>query len=314
MSQVTVAFAGASNSALPHKATYAVDQTPISGLSEAQDLAAEFVTGYRGNTAAAYRRDLADFLGYSARAGLDPLAARRVDLNLYLRHGEDLGLAPATLARRLVALRGYYTYAVLEGHLAASPAEHVRYKVPRRERGPRALSLPELRALLAAADADRPRSAALVWLLATTGVRISEACNARHCDVQPGPLPQLRVIGKGRVPHLVPLVPPTWQRLSALPDGQPSGPLLATRTGAALDRRAAARTITRLATDAGIGQPVSPHALRHTFVTLARQTGCDLTDIQDAVGHADPATTRRYDHLALDPARHPAHALAGVLA
>ena len=112
---------------------------------------------------------------------------------------------------------------------------------------------------------------------------------------------------------MVPLVRPTWDRLSALTPASTNGALFATRSGRAVDRRAFARTVDRLAEMAGIG-PASPHVLRHTFVTLARANGCDLPDIQDAVGHANPAPTRRYDHYAAGSERHPAHRLAGALA
>jgi integrase-like protein len=85
----------------------------------------------------------------------------------------------------------------------------------------------------------------------------------------------------------------TWTRPEPL-CGPGEGPVLRTATGRPLDRRAAARTLCRVAATAGIPGRFSPHLLRHTFVTLARQSGCPLQDVQDAVGHADrppPAAT-----------------------
>jgi site-specific recombinase XerD len=55
------------------------------------------------------------------------------------------------------------------------------------------------------------------------------------------------------------------------------------------------RIVHRLARATGIAKAVSPHSLRHTFVTLALDAGASLRDVQDSAGHADPRTTRRYD-------------------
>jgi integrase/recombinase XerD len=76
-----------------------------------------------------------------------------------------------------------------------------------------------------------------------------------------------------------------------------TGPLFVTSTGARLDRHAVFRLVRRLAERAGLesaGQ-ISPHSLRHAFATTARAEGVPLEDVQDAMGHADPRTTRRYD-------------------
>jgi integrase/recombinase XerD len=70
----------------------------------------------------------------------------------------------------------------------------------------------------------------------------------------------------------------------------------------------------RLARKAGIEQSLSPHSLRHTFVTLALDAGASLRDVQDAAGHADPRTTRRYDRARHALHRHPTYLLQAVLA
>ncbi|MGH2949770.1 MAG: tyrosine-type recombinase/integrase, partial [Solirubrobacteraceae bacterium] len=91
-----------------------------------------------------------------------------------------------------------------------------------------------------------------------------------------------------------------------------AGRRLATRSGRRLDRQAAWKIIRRLARLAGIEHAVSPHSLRHTFVTLALDAGVSLRDVQDAAGHADPRTTRRYDRARHQLERHPTHVLAGL--
>jgi integrase/recombinase XerD len=296
--------------------------------SRAGQLAGEFLASYRGHTAAAYRRDLADFFGHCTAHRLHPLAARRVDLARYLQALEAAALSPATIARRLVAVRGYYSYCVDEDALAASPAARIKTRRHRSQSAIRSLTTTDLSRLLAAADAHSPRLSALTWVLATTGLRISEACGARIEDLhRVDGLTWLDVTCKGNVRRSVPLVAPARDRVTAMLSGTAStktagttmmtgpatGPLFATRTGTPLDRHSAARTLRSLAADLDLG-PFSPHVLRHTFVTLARANGCALEDVQDAVGHADPATTRRYDRTVASMATHPAGPLLTALA
>jgi site-specific recombinase XerD len=96
--------------------------------------------------------------------------------------------------------------------------------------------------------------------------------------------------------------------------GREDGPLLLTQGGDRLDRHDAARAIRRLARAASLDKPLSPHGLRHSFVTLALEAGVPLHRVQDAAGHADPRTTRRYDRArhALDG--HASYALASFIA
>jgi len=82
-----------------------------------------------------------------------------------------------------------------------------------------------------------------------------------------------------------------------------------------VDRVLLFRLVRRLAQRAGLPQPdaVTPHALRHTFATIATERGADLDDLQDAMGHADPRTTRRYQRAARRLERDPAHLVAAAL-
>lgn len=83
---------------------------------------------------------------------------------------------------------------------------------------------------------------------------------------------------------------------------------------ARLDRHAAARTVKRLARQAGIGQKISPHSLRHSFITAALDARFALRDVQEAASHADPRTTIRYDRAIGSLDRHPIYIVATGLA
>ena len=89
-----------------------------------------------------------------------------------------------------------------------------------------------------------------------------------------------------------------------------------TSTGARIDRHGVFRLIRRLAREAGIpaADRLSPHSLRHAFATAARDEGIPLEDVQDAMGHADPRTTRRYDRDRHNLDRDPAYTLAAARA
>jgi site-specific recombinase XerC len=85
-------------------------------------LLAAFLVGYEGHTRAAYARDLADWLAFCARHGIEPLAAHRAHVDAYARDlAETQGRARSTVARRLSALAGFYGYALDEDLIDRSP-------------------------------------------------------------------------------------------------------------------------------------------------------------------------------------------------
>ncbi len=94
-----------------------------------------------------------------------------------------------------------------------------------------------------------------------------------------------------------------------------TGPLFVTASGSRLDRVAAYRLLRRLARQAEIPSwaSISPHSLRHSFATAALDAGVALRDVQDAMGHADPRTTRRYDRTRHNLDRHATYAVASFL-
>jgi site-specific recombinase XerD len=91
--------------------------------------------------------------------------------------------------------------------------------------------------------------------------------------------------------------------------------LFTTDTGRPVDRTHVFKLVRRLAREADLPHPdsITPHSLRHTFATLATERGADLDDLQDAMGHADPRTTRRYQRSARRLDRDPAHLVAAAL-
>lgn len=262
--------------------------------------------GASPNTVAAYRRDLHDwarFLGRRRARVTDATPAVVVD---YLERLRASGLRPASVARRLSAVRGLYRHLVREGVLARDPAEHV--EVPRPPRPlPRALARETVSALVEAPDTGRPagvRDRALLELLYATGLRASECCALRLEDLN---LAAGFVVctGKGRRQRLVPVgaAALAWVR-TYLGDVRPRatrrrdcGRLFVNPRGQPLSRQSVWRIVWRAAAAAGVRRRVSPHVLRHSFASHLLEGGADLRSVQAMLGHADIGTTQIYTHL-----------------
>jgi site-specific recombinase XerD len=269
---------------------------PALRLRTATEVAAAFLAGYGPATREAYARDLRVWGDYLDRLGVDVRAAHRVHVDAFVRQAEQDGSSPATIARRLSALSGFYAYAADEGLIDRSPVARVRRPRVSDESPRLGVDRAGMRALLDTARASGRRDHALACLLALNGLRITEALRADVDDlgVERGHR-TLRLHRKGGKRQTIALAPRTADTMDALLDGRDTGPMFATRSGRRMDRHAALKVVRRLAQAAGIEHIVSPHSLRHGFVTLALDAGVPLRDVQDAAGHADPRTTRRYD-------------------
>ena len=248
-------------------------------------------------TQEAYTRALARYRGW---LGDHPLRSVRMpDAIAYARHLETSHLAPSSQAQALAAVRSLYKFLARVGAEAGgidhSPFEAVPTpKVPT-QGAPRMLTRDELHAMLACAT---PKVRALVLLLATTGLRISEALGATWADVFTDPHGNtgLRVVGKGGKAREVKLRPDVLAALEMWKTD--AGPLLPARHGGPMSKQSADAMLARLAQKAGIGKNVSAHWLRHYMATQALAAGAPLLTVQRDLGHAALATTQRYLHAA----------------
>jgi integrase/recombinase XerD len=299
--------------------TTALTVAPSGGLTTPttpSEVAAAWLLGYSGGTRRAYSTDLAGWGAWLERAGIEPFDAHRAHVEAFARDLELDGRAPATIARKLSALASFYAYALDESLIDRSPVARVRRPKVGDESPSTGLDRDELRAFLAAARRSGPRDAALALLLALNGLRISEALGADVADLgtERGHR-TLAIVRKGGKRARVPLAAPTAEAIDAYLAGRTDGPLFVTRSCRRVLQQQADKTVRRLARAAGIdGKTVSAHTMRHSFVTAALDAGASLRDVQDAAGHADPRTTRRYDRArhALD--RAPTYAVAAALA
>lgn len=277
---------------------------------------AAWLLGYKSaNTRAAYGRDLRGFVEFCADHDIDPITARRAHIDAYARNLEATGSTPATVARKLSAISSFFGYLVAEEIINRNPADVVRRPKTDTDSQTTGMDRDQVRRLLTTARADSPRAHALITLLVNNGLRVSEVLGADVTDLGTERGHRvLSVVRKGGKRATVPLAPAVVDAIDTYLAGRTDGPLFATATGKRLDRPYVLRLVKRLAKDAGVAGTFSPHSLRHSFVTLALDAGVPLRDVQDAAGHADPRTTRRYDRARHNLDRHAAYALAGYLA
>jgi len=235
--------------------------------------------------------DLRGFFVWCRSRGLDPLAASRVHIELFLRWMQEVrSYQPSTVSRRLSVISGFYRTCVIDGALEHSPAEYVRRPVVSSESPTLGLTHLQFEAMLGAArESARPDDFALVAMLGLLGLRIFEATGANIGDLgEEHGHRVLKVHGKGDKTVLVPLPPAVNRALERAIDGRTAGPILRTRRGSRMDRHCATRRLRRLAGTAGVTiARMHPHMLRHTFVTTMLDAGA-LTCATSKSPHVTP--------------------------
>ena len=252
------------------------------------------------HTRAAYYGDLIRFAVYANAHGLNILKASKSDVagfKAVLEDADGAHLSPACVARRISTVSSFYRHLEEEGVTVGNPALLVRRPRVSDESMTPALTRVEAARLLEQADTAGARDHALICLLLLNGLRVSEVCSANISDLHTVEHHQvLKIRRKGRLTARTLLAPRTHAAVRAhidsrAVDGKPArGALLLDGEGRRLDRHDATRIVTRLTKAVGVTKTITPHSLRHTFVTTARAANVDVRDVQAAVGHADPRT------------------------
>jgi len=310
-------------------------RSPLADGDALGEATAAWLAAKKPTTREAYRRDLAAWAQFCRARGGHPLLARKPDADLFGAWLQDPAnprrVSASSAARRMAAVSSWYRYLVAcDVHERNPFAAAERPRVDRDYSATAWLDEAGARRVIGAAHAatgpTRLRDAAMVRLMLQLGIRVSEVC-----ALEVGALGAARgqrtvtVRGKGgkRVQRALPAsaaeaVDAYLAHRAAGEGAAPgvlSGPLFTTSSGRPVDRGEVFRLVRRLAERAGVPDPraVTPHALRHTFATIATERGADLDDLQDAMGHADPRTTRRYQRAARRLERDPAHLVAAAL-
>jgi integrase/recombinase XerD len=272
--------------------------------------------GLSPNTLAAYRRDLASYEWVlTARGVTRPEAIGGADVSAFTQdlHARETGaLTASSMARMLSSVRGFHRFLLEEGLVETDVAAQT--KPPKLgTRLPKAISIEQMEAVLAATDGDEilaMRDKALLELLYATGARITEAVSLNVDDVIDGDV--VRLFGKGNKQRIVPVGSYARQAIDTyLVRARPALSLKGTATpalflgarGQRVSRQNAWLIIRAAAERANLGIEISPHTFRHSFATHLLAGGADVRVVQELLGHSSVATTQIYTLVTADSLR-----------
>jgi site-specific recombinase XerD len=262
--------------------------------------------GSAERTRRAYGVDLGGFSEWAGGQGLGPGDIRHRDVRRYGAGLSGAGAAPATVARKLAAIRGLYGFLVRTEKAGSNPAELVS-SPKRSEKLPHVLTTEQMRSLLERIPARTPlelRDRAMLELAYSCGLRCEEIVNLDEgaLDFE---TEQLRVLGKGQKERLLPVGEPAQRALRryldkgrrALAVDPREGALFLSKSGRRLSNSDITRRLGLWTREAALAAGVSPHSLRHSFATHLLEGGADLRTIQELLGHASISTTQVYTRV-----------------
>ncbi len=264
--------------------------------------------GLSENTVQAYQRDIRGFLSHLSGRRLDPLKAEKGDIVLFTQQ-LFRQISARSVMRKIVSLRSFYQYLLLDGHIGHDPTETLQ--TPKVFKAlPKHLEHGEVDALMAQPDTASPhglRDRTMLEVLYATGLRVSELINIRIGDIE-AEEGYLRTTGKGDKERIVPLGDQAldWvsrfikeSRTHFVGRKGHSPFLFLSQKGGGLTRQALWNVMVRYGLRAGIDRAkLSPHKLRHSFATHLLENGADIRAVQLMLGHADISTTQIYTHVA----------------
>jgi site-specific recombinase XerD len=257
-------------------------------------------------TRKAYAVDLAGFVEWVRPQGLGPDDVRYRDVRRYAAGLSSADAAPATVARKLAAIRGLYNFLVRTERAAQNPAELVS-SPKRSEKLPKVLTTEQMRSLLERIPAHTPlelRDRAMLELAYSCGLRCEEIVNL-DLGAMDFESEQLRVIGKGSKERILPVGEPAQRALEryiergrrALANDSRELALFVSKSGRRLSNSDVTRRLGLWTREAAMAAGVSPHSLRHSFATHLLEGGADLRTIQELLGHASISTTQVYTRV-----------------
>lgn len=290
-------------------------QYNLRGRSELHAMA--FLARYRvEKTRVTYEIALRQWFGFCAEHGIEPLDAKRYHIEIFARELEQTGRKIATVGGKLNVLAGYYRFAKIDGLIDDDPMEHVKRPAIQRVSTTQGLTRTESADFLAAAGECSSRDHAVICLLLLNGMRVSEVCGIDIEDL--GRYQGERtvwILRKGGKRQEIPMASRTAWQVELCLGKRDSGPLFLDVTGThRLDRRAAGRIVARVTSAAGIRKRITPHSLRHTFVTMSLDAHVPERDIAASTGHADSRMVAYYDRGRDNISRNATHAVAAWVA
>ncbi|MGD9590550.1 MAG: site-specific tyrosine recombinase XerD [Pyrinomonadaceae bacterium] len=275
----------------------------------ARDLIREYISylrvekGLAKNSLEAYEGDLRKLEIWAEKNGLEIGSLTRIDLREFLIDQTKEGISESSKRRMISSIRGFYKFLMMDGHIAASPAEDL-FTPQKGSYLPRFLNPAEIERLLAAPDVSTEtglRDRAILELMYACGLRVSELCGVklRDLDIDAG---ILTTTGKGSKTRRVPVGSSaiewvkSYLNLRRKHEDLDVQTLFVTPHGRPLNRQMIHKMIKEYSKKCGL-EGVSPHTLRHSFATHLVQNRADIRSVQQMLGHADISTTQIYTHI-----------------
>jgi integrase/recombinase XerD len=277
--------------------------------------------GFSRNTLDAYKNDLSQFVDFirkqAAKEDKLQLSWEKVDRSAlldYLVTLRERSYAPATMARKVAAIKSFFNFLVSEGTLKKNPTEGI--SGPKVGKAlPRAISVEDVEKLLEQPDKvstpEAKRDKAMLELVYATGMRVSEmvSLNLRDVNLKAG---FVRCFGKGSKERIIPIHNKAIKAVKTYIDEARPRLLGATsetamflnRRGQRLTRQGFWLILKGYAEKAEIEAVITPHVLRHSIATHLLHSGkMNLRELQELLGHANISTTQIYTHLTTDHLR-----------
>ncbi|HSX37910.1 MAG TPA: site-specific tyrosine recombinase XerD [Chlamydiales bacterium] len=251
--------------------------------------------GFSAHTIEAYGRDIRLFISKTIVLNADALLC-------FLSALKQQGFASSSICRALAAVKGFLRFLKKEGHIEFDFGRF--FNTPKMwQLIPEVMTVDEVDVLLSQPKENsflEARDKAVLELLYASGIRVSELCKLRICDLSDT---FVKVQGKGKKERIVPVGKKAIEAIDCFlirfrgEAKEENAPLFISARGKPMDRVTVWSRIKMYAKRAGIHKSISPHTLRHSFATHLLENGADLRLIQEMLGHADIGTTDRYTHV-----------------
>ena len=255
------------------------------------------------NTKDAYKRDLISFRNYLNNKEVSKINSS--DIKSYIKHLNDIKDKDRTIARKIVSVRTFFDYLMMNKIIKENPCEKIESPKLRKSL-PKVLSIEDVNKLLSL-KANTPleyRNKAMIELMYDAGLRVSELVNLEVNNINLKDC-YVRCFGKGKKERIVPLGDIAVEVLDkyiniyrdSLLKGYFTDKLFISSYGKGITRQGFFKILKSEAKKAGITKEFSPHTLRHSFATHLLEYGADLSSISELLGHENIKTTQIYTHI-----------------
>lgn len=258
------------------------------------------------NSIQAYLGDVEKLFHFLHTSGITLEEVTYATLQQFVAQLYDLGISPRSTARIISGVKSFYRFLMLEEYVELDPSEFL--ETPKIGLHlPTVLSVEEIDHIIESIDMTKDeglRNRAIIEVLYSCGLRVSELCHLRLRDVHPEE-GFVQVWGKGRKERLVPISSSALEAINTYlssdkrytPKAGEGEYIFLSRRGKAISRITVFCLIKQLATMAGITKEISPHTFRHSFATHLLEGGANLQAIRMMLGHEDIGTTEIYTHI-----------------